>query len=303
MFEIYDAHMHIEGDCEKPKQQIERMREIGVVGGAVMSPEPESPVVPGYTYEDRMAALDKWVAAAPGKFFPVLWIHPLEKDAIAKMRDAVDRGVRAFKMICDCYYPAGTEAMPLLEEAVNLNKPVIFHSGINWTGKDSSKYNRPLNWEPLVELEGLRFSLAHCSWPWYDETIALYGKFLNATASSANAPEMFLDTTPGTPKIYRKDLLFKLYNCCYDIPHNIMYGVDCSINNYNAPWAKQWIDYDTELMDEMGVGKHLQRMYFHDNFLRFIGETSKDFTHVKPVPDDPGAFSLEYANTHLKQWF
>ncbi len=300
MFEIFDAHMHCEVEGGSPEEQIEKMRKIGVFGGSVMSPEPESPVEPGYSYEDRMAALDKWTSFAPDKFYKVLWIHPLEKDPIAKMRDAVDRGVSAFKMICDCYYPAGPEAMPLLEEMVRLNKPVIFHSGISWTGKDSSKYNRPLNWEPLVELEGIRFSLAHCSWPWYDETIALYGKFLNATASNPNGPEMFVDTTPGTPKIYRKDLLFKLYNCCYDIPHNIMFGVDCTINNYNAPWTKQWVDYDTELMDEIGVGKHLQRMYFHDNFLRFIGETPKDFTHVKPVPDDPGAFSLEYANKYLK---
>ena len=62
--------------------------------------------------------------------------------------------------------------------------------------------------------------MGHCSWPWYDECIAVYGKFLNGVANDQDAPEMFFDLTPGTPRIYREDLLTKLFT--------VGDGVDCA---------------------------------------------------------------------------
>lgn len=75
----------------------------------------------------------------------------------------------------------------------------------------SSQYNRPSEFEPLLEINGLKFSLAHISWPWCDELIAVYGKFLNAYAGNPDhSVEMFIDITPGTPPIYRQEVLTKL---------------------------------------------------------------------------------------------
>ncbi len=74
--------------------------------------------------------------------------------------------------------------------------------------------------------------MGHCSWPWYDECIALYGKFLNALEKDG-APEMFFDLTPGTPVIYRRDLLTKLFTVGYDVPDNISED-DCNSWNVNT---------------------------------------------------------------------
>lgn len=298
---IFDMHIHSQVNDIRPEEMVARMNSVGISGGTVFSPKPESPLNEGNPYETRMECLEKWTSACPDSLIPILYIHPLEKDAIAKAKDAVSRGVMGFKITCDCFYVYEEKSMALLREIAKMGKPVMFHSGILWGGQVSSKYNRPLNWEALLEIDGLRFSLAHCAWPWYDETIALYGKFLNAYASNPTvSAEMFLDLTPGTPKIYRYDLINKLYNCAYDTPHNMMFGTDCTINDYNSPWAKLWVDFDTEIMDKIGVGKHLQQLYFADNFMRFIGKKEKDFNHITPVPDKADGFSLEYANNNFK---
>lgn len=294
---IFDAHVHSNAEEANPESLLKRMNSVGVDGGLIISPRCESPLGSGYPYEQRMEYLEKWTSDYPDKLFPVLFIHPLEDDAIKKAYDAVSRGVKGFKIICDCFYVYDDRSMELLAEIAKMDKPVIFHSGILWNGFDSSKYNRPLNWESLVNIAGLKFSLAHCAWPWCDETIALYGKFLNAYASNPSvSSEMFLDLTPGTPAIYRQDLIYKIYNSGYDTPRNVLFGTDCTANNYNTTWVKSWIERDSKIMQEMGISDRLKEFYFKDNFMRFMGITEKDFSHISPIPDDADAFSLEYAN-------
>lgn len=298
---IYDAHIHSEPGNASSKDILERMQRIGVIGGGVLSPEPENlHRGTGCSYEVRMDTLNAWTADAKERLFPILWIHPFETDAIAKAHDAVSRGVVAFKMICDDYYVYDDTCMELLHEIAKMGKPVMFHSGILWDGYDSSKYNRPLNWEALIGIPGLRFSLAHCAYPWYDECIAMYGKFLNTYATNPDvSAEMFLDLTPGTPAIYRKDLIYKLLNAGYDTPHNILFGTDCTLNDYNTTWAESWINRDSNLLKEVGACQRISDLYFSENFMRFLGLIPKNFQHVVPVPDRADAWTLEFANHAL----
>ena len=297
---IFDSHIHSISENIDPVKLLADMEKAGVWGGAVFSPEPESPLGDGCSYEERMACLSKWVIDEEDRILPVLQIHPYEKDVIAKAKDAVDWGVRGFKMTCDCFYVYEEKCMDLLREIAKMDKPVIFHSGILWDGHDSSKYNRPLNWESLINIPGLRFSLAHCAWPWCDETIAMYGKFLNAYVTKPDmSSELYLDTTPGTPKIYRFELINKIYNCGYDTPRNVLFGTDCTANEYNVAWSKYWVENDGKIMDDIGARKRLHELYFAENYKRFFGITKKDFTHVMPVPDQADSWSLEKANELL----
>lgn len=297
---IFDSHIHSREASIDPEQLLKDMEAAGVYGGSVFSPYPEKSTKGGIPYEDRMACLKKWTEGYEGRLFPMLYIHPDEDGAAEKARDAVSRGVMGFKVTCDSFYPYEDKCLELMTAIAETGKPVMFHSGILWNGRDSSKYNRPVHFEALVEIPNLRFSLAHCSWPWYDECIALYGKFLNAYVSNPNAAaEMFFDLTPGTPIIYRFDLINKLLNSGYDTPHNLMFGTDCTANTYNTPWTKSWIDRDTKIMDEIGASKKIQEMYLGENYLRFLGLTPKNFQHIMPVPDRADAWSLEYANATL----
>ena len=109
----------------------------------------------------------------------------------------------------------------------------------------SSKFNHPIEFECLLEVRNLRFALAHISWPWCDDLIALYGKFIHARRARPDLNvEMFIDTTPGTPPIYRKEALRKLFTVGYDIENNVMFGSDSSAEHYDASNAADLV-YET----------------------------------------------------------
>ena len=258
----------------------------------------------GSSFEERLNETLSWCQGHEDRLFPVLWIHPYEENIIEKVHFAAGRGVVAFKMICHDFYVYEDRVLELLKEIARLGKPVIFHSGILWDGRVSSEFNKPLNFEALINIEGLRFSMGHCSWPWVDECIALYGKFLNAL-NSKNTAEMFFDITPGTPEIYRKELLCKLYTIGYDIGDNIMFGTDSYSCAYNADWARKWLDIDGGILLELGVSKaNIEKLYYK-NLLRFLGKTEVRSEKSAPVTDDSRAWSpLEPSVKEIiKKWY
>lgn len=244
-----------------------------------------------------------WVRGYEDRLFPILWIHPTEENLCEKIKIAVNRGICGFKMICNDMYVYEESAMNALRTIAQCNVPVLFHSGILWDGTDSSKYNRPVNWEALGQVPGLRFSLAHCSWPWIDECYAVYGQFLNAQGHG-NPAEMFLDTTPGTPEIYRKDLLTKLFAGGYDTGHNVMFGSDCFAHDYKPNWAKKWLKIDKAILEELGVSMANYSNYYYHNVIRFLGKTS-GVTHDIPVPDNAGGWSAKNPKVPkiIEKWY
>ena len=105
--------------------------------------------------------------------------------------------------------------------------------------------------------------------------------------------EMFFDLTPGTPQIYREELLYKLFYIGYDVPHNIMFGTDSSAATYGGDWVRNWIATDMAIYDKLSVPQNIREQIFEKNFLRFIGKLPKDFTHRLPCPDNGMAWSLK----------
>lgn len=285
---IIDMHIHAKNTKPDPEGLIKNMEKCGVYGGCVFSNIPQiSDEKLGTSWKERLNEVLGWAKGYEDRIFPVMWIHPYEENIIENIRDAVKKGVCGFKFICDDYYVYDEKCMEVLREIASLNVPVFFHSGILWDGKVSSEYNRPINWEKLIEIEGLRFAMAHCSWPWIDECVALYGQFLNAS-SVRSTPEMFFDTTPGTPEIYRQDLLKKLYMCEYDTGSNIMFGTDSDANDYGCYWAEKWLGIDGQIMEEMGVSRENLENHYYNNVMRFLGKCDAVKEHTVPAPDEPG---------------
>lgn len=290
---IYDMHVHADRGVASSDKLIEKMQEAGVWGGCIFSQSPMSGGEVQENYKQRLSNVLQWTKGYQGRLFPALWIHPREKNIIQKIRDAVNEGVYAFKMICEDYYVYDAQVIEILNEISELKKPVFFHSGILWNGAVSSIYNKPINWEGLIHVAGLRFSMGHCSWPWHDECIALYGKFMNAHLENPKVScEMFFDLTPGTPEIYREQLLYKLFNVGYDVPRNILFGTDSSTSTYGGQWVENWISLDNRLYEKLGIPMQIRQKIYEENFLRFIGQRQKDFTHRLQSPDSGIAWRI-----------
>ena len=183
-------------------------------------------------------------------------------------------------MICGHHYPGDPKALEVYRVIAEMNKPILFHSGILWDGVPSSKYNRPVEFEPLLDVPGLRFALAHISWPWCDELIAVYGKFLSAHVRRPDLTvEMFIDTTPGTQPIYRRDALAKLFGVGFNVDGNVMFGSDTVLDNCSANKWREMIDSDRRIYDELGLGESVKEAIFAGNLRRFVGADNPESEH------------------------
>ena len=282
---ILDGHIHIEDDTKNDGRFLKLLHKGGIDGGVVISLSPtcfgNSEI--NYSSRERLDNLFSWVEDN-AMLYPFYWIDPIEEDAEEQVDMAVRMGIKGFKVICCKHYPGDMTAMKVYKKIAASGKPILFHSGILWDGQNSSRYNRPLEFEALLEIDRLKFSLAHISWPWCDENIAVYGKFLNAYSRRPDlSVEMFIDLTPGTPAIYREDALTKLFKSGYDVENNIIFGTDCYTKNYNYNWTREWIDRDNGIYDKLTINNENRNKIFSENLERFIGISDNNIIRRKLV--------------------
>jgi len=270
---ILDGHIHIATRGGDREDFARRLRAAGVGGGMIVSLPPPAfrAIAETGSADERLDSLFWW-AETDAELYPLFWIDPVEDDALGQVAAAVGRGVSGFKVICDRHDPGDARAMPVYDAIARAGRPILFHSGILWDGKPSSMHNRPAGFEPLLEVTGLRFCLAHISWPWCDEAIAVYGKFLTARRRRSVPPaEMFIDITPGTPRIYRREALTKLYTVGYDVKDNVIFGSDNHADSYGAEGVRQWIDFDGAILRDLGLPAQTLDALYCGNLRRFVG--------------------------------
>ena len=152
---------------------------------------------------------------------------------------------------------------------------MFFHSGILYPSNEayclsSSQYNRPLNWEAMINVPNLRFSMGHCSWPWMDECIALWGE-VNSFRESGKTAELFLDATPGAHGCYRDDLFKKIYTLNWGMEDSVMFGRDTYADDYDVQWTKDLIAQEKEIFDNLHVSQENREKYHYGNLMRFLG--------------------------------
>lgn len=274
---ILDGHIHI-NSLDYDKQEFRcRLGTAGIDGGIIISLPPKGFGVnsPNIKNEERLKNLKQWCCPHEN-FYGFYWIDPLEDDALEQIDNAIEIGVSGFKIICDRFYPSDERPMEIFVRVASENKPILFHSGILWDGKVSSKFTRPLEFEILLDVPDLRFSLAHAGWPWCDEAIALYGKFLNSyTIRQAQTDRIFLDITPGTPEIYRKEVLTKLIGVGYGIENNLIFGTDCSLENYDIEGVCKWLKKDEGILNELNVNTEVLNKIRYETLKRFVSADAK----------------------------
>ena len=131
-------------------------------------------------------------------------------------------------MIPNQWYPYEDCVLKYCAKMAAMGLPCLFHAGILYFETFSSRFCRPAYYEALLQVPRFRFALAHVSWPWTDECIALFGQARSAIRGGYSTAEMFIDITPGTPPDYREDALRHLLN--FGAEDFMIYGTDLSLS-------------------------------------------------------------------------
>ena len=265
-----DAHVHMGSFEENQTDFLKRLDSAEVDRANVFSVSPQDGL--GNNWKKRLDGVLK-LSKGTDRITPFFWIDPTDNDAIEQCDVAAETGIAGFKCICSHFYPGDEKAMEVFRHIADLRKPLMFHSGILWDGVNASgKFNRPCNFEELFSLKGLKFSLAHIGWPWTDECIAVYGKLSNYRKSHPDAPEMFVDLTPGTPVTYREQALIHLFCNGFDIENNVFMGTDSVVSAYNDEGsARRIFGMDEEIFRKLRFTAEQRQKILSDNFNRFLG--------------------------------
>lgn len=273
----FDAHVHdmfFQKECADSALLIQRLQNAGLDGAVILSRHP--PIlegVPVTSARERMDAVLRCTREEPN-LIPFYFVDAISPEASTEIDLAIELGFQGFKVMCACHNPCDERAMMIYEKIAQHNKPILFHSGILFDGRNaSSKYNRPTMFEELLSIDGLRFALAHASWPWTDECIALFGKYnssLRLGEPFSAKSEMFIDLTPGTPRVYRKDFLTKLLGCDFGIEKNLLWGSDCQAGNYSSSYARDILTFDEMLLESLEISKEVMEDIFSGNMMRFL---------------------------------
>jgi len=284
-----DSHIHTyldekNGSAKNFDQEkfLAELKAANMDGGAIITPNPiwTRDIAP----EKRME-VSLEVCRGSDSLFPLYWIDPIESDALDQVQLAVEKGFDGFKMIPHHYDIDCRQSMEVMERIASFGKPILFHAGIAWDGVASANRNRPGNFEALIEIPKLRFALAHVAWPWFDECIAVYGKFNNAYSLDPDLScEMFIDVTPGTPRVFREETFRHLLCSDYELRYNLMFGTDCNAAKYNISWSNEWQARDNALYDKF-IPEDVEDFKDHvygKNLLRFLGKS--DEVPVRRIP-------------------
>ncbi|MFV0399981.1 MAG: amidohydrolase family protein [Oscillospiraceae bacterium] len=176
---MLDCHIHMNETWDSPQVFLDKLKAAGLDGGMVFSQAPASFHNCKAERGDAKRRLDQILDYTKGldNLYPFFFIDPMEEDAEEQVDRAVEAGIRGFKVICCHHYPQDDRPMAIWERIAGHGKPLLLHSGILYNNGPSADFNRPGNFEALFYVKNLRFAVAHISWPWCDELIAVFGKW------------------------------------------------------------------------------------------------------------------------------
>jgi len=281
----YDEHIHVYDDTEpKPEAFAARMAEAGLAGGCVFSreqaPTPRLAKTTRMTPEQIVDNVIAWCSASP-TLYPFYWIDPSRPDAVELVDMAVEKGICGFKVIRNNGMPIDGPALDAYRRMAHYGKPLTFHSGILYDGLPSSEYFRPVAFEPMLKVPKLRFCLAHISWPWCDECLAVFGKMRDAPwrlrdvktgVFNPNVPTMFIDTAPGPKQVWRKEALQKIYLTQFKdaVRDRLMFATDGNVHDYRVAHCRTYQDFDDARFREMELTDAQVDSYYRTALQAFL---------------------------------
>jgi predicted TIM-barrel fold metal-dependent hydrolase len=185
---------------------------------------------------------------ARDRLTPIAWLEPTIDGMTDLARAALcDRGFAGIKIIPDHWFPYEERLEPWWELMNELRATILFHTGILYGHEDGSRFCRPVYLEKLLHYPNIRFAMAHISWPWCEECLAVMGRM-----KAAKNPQWqsYIDLTPGTPRHIRRQAVANAISFCG--PDRLMFGTDENIPG-DLGRQRPYIESDLAIFDELGL--------------------------------------------------
>jgi len=263
--DIWDCHVHCMGG-ETPDELLHQMDVGGITRVTVMSEFPGDfrHDCPPVTREAMHAAAQHVISlqqADPERVYGLLWADPRSEGVVDEIEWALsDGGLHGIKLVPNHWSPGDEFMLPIYEKVRDLGKLVSAHAGILYGFGASSAHCRPVNYEALLNVPGLKFALAHIGWPWTDECLAVFGYFKWVTYHAGEENRMWIDTCRGTPDAWRLEALQKAVSYCGT--DRIMFGTDATVRGLGEV-SPLHLAKDVELLrDVIGVSEAEQEQFF-----------------------------------------
>ncbi len=264
---IIDAHLHCTG-TESTDGVLRSLDDAGIDIGVLLAPFLDN----GYTMHDAGSLrranehLARLVQGHGDRLVGFAVLNPSLPGVVDDLQRAVDAGLRGVKMVPSGWYPYDEQVQPLFAKAAELKLPLLFHSGIFIDGK-SGRFCRPTFFEALRDHPGVRVTLAHLSWPWTDEAIAV--GLIDLIHGVPPERRVFrFDLSFGPPPPYRLEVLRRALEVLG--PDCLQFGSDCFLPCSGAQIAerKGWLD---ALLDQLEVSAEDRSRIFSGTAATWLG--------------------------------
>ena len=240
-----DVHVHAERNTDEPQDPV--TGEVLAAAARYFGGSPAQPTaqeVADYYRERRMAAVIFTVddeagmgrkrlgndevleaaAANPDVLIPFASVDPHKgKLAVREARELIARGARGFKFHpnTQAFWPNDRDVYPLYEVIAEAGLIALFHSGTTGIGAGMPggggvrlKYSNPMCVDDVAaDFPGLDIILAHPSFPWQDEALAI----------AVHKPNVYIDLSGWSPKYFPENLI-RYTNS--QLKHKMLFGSD-----------------------------------------------------------------------------
>ncbi|OGV77415.1 MAG: hypothetical protein A3K19_12605 [Lentisphaerae bacterium RIFOXYB12_FULL_65_16] len=242
---IVDCHVHTVDGITDAAAILNAMDRNGLTRMLVMSKLERNSL-----QQTRRNLLDtkKLCDAAPDRLSGLAWLEPTLPGMGGLAREALcDLDFAGIKIIPDHWYATEPRLEPWWELMHELKAGILFHTGILYGHEDGSRFCQPVYLEKLLHYPNIRFAMAHISWPWCDECLAVMGRM---RAVGNPQWQSYIDMTPGTPAYIRKQAIANAISFCG--VERLMFGSDSVIPS-DLKHQGELVKRDGALFDELGL--------------------------------------------------
>lgn len=244
---IVDCHVHQSAEADAASV-LKAMDANGVDRILVCSPKER--VSLQYTRE-KLLLTKKLFDAAPERIGGLAWLEPTIPGIRGLAREALEEmGFAGIKLIPDHWYAYEQRLEPFWETLHELRASVLIHTGILYGNDDGSRFCKPLYLEKLLHYPNIRFAMAHISWPWCEECLAVMGRMRAAAGHDRTRWQSYVDLTRGTPPHVREQAVANAVSFCG--PDRLMFGTDSRVPGGLAKQTEH-IEIDLAIFEKLRV--------------------------------------------------